>query len=119
MRRCLVFVLACGGCLSDLAVGMSNSRVVLEDAASSLDDAGTLDDAQVSELDAWVPDLDADGPVLLDADASLRSDASQYPKVCAETECIHYLVPADQCDDGGTRTCARQGASQGCVYLCL
>jgi hypothetical protein len=111
-------LIALTGCISDLAVGMSSGLISEPDADVPDVDAGTVDDAALPPLDVLVIYSDDASLPVHDAAADASYDAETYPKTCAISECIQFLI-VEGCEGGGAQVCARPRPELACEWLCL
>ncbi|HEX5661045.1 MAG TPA: hypothetical protein VFX59_27825 [Polyangiales bacterium] len=115
MKRPLL-LLTLGGCVSDLAVGMSTDLIIVPDATVS------------EPPDAGRRDIDAGGdpPVVYVLDASFPRDAARDAshdagpqwKLCPAGNCDLGFISIDSCGDARMPVCARPYPSYGCEFTC-
>jgi hypothetical protein len=110
MKRALVLALACTGCMSDLAVGMTLRRIDDQDGGPELDAGRPSLDARV--LDART------APPAHDASTDAGDGGPQWEE-CAIGFCIAQIAGPDLCAPGEELVCARPYPDQSCEFACL
>ncbi|HEY6878769.1 MAG TPA: hypothetical protein VI299_12155 [Polyangiales bacterium] len=110
MRPLALVALALAGCVSDLAVGVTQREVRQEDAAPMGERDAGMDDV---ELDAGDAPFDAEAIEASAGDAAVR----YWP--CPLSNCWLGFTVFNGCSDGSVEICASTAPDRACESFCL